>query len=40
MKNNKLFRLLLVTLLLAGAQVSAQDDNVPAMDLKLISAAR
>jgi len=38
MKNNKLFRLLLVTLLLAGAQVSAQDDSVPAMDGPIIPA--
>ncbi|VUX55713.1 putative Mechanosensitive ion channel family protein [uncultured Woeseiaceae bacterium] len=38
MKNNKLFRLLLVTLLLAGAQASAQDDSVPAMDGPIIPA--
>ncbi len=38
MKNNKLFRLLLVTLLLAGAQVSAQDDSAPVTDGPIIPA--
>ncbi len=38
MKKTKLFRLLLVTLLLAGAQVSAQDDSAPSTDGPIIPA--
>ncbi len=38
MKNNKRFRLLLVTLLLVGAQASAQDASAPAEDTVVIPA--